>query len=151
MGCQISRKNDSDHPIDLVITTDTMTTQYHDAEINYKARLEKKLCLVGLFSIRENHTRPPVITVSIIFPFRQKKHRSRNSIFPNANWKRCRRECLSCAEYCERRNYCWMEINCERWTVAVYWEICRCCRYSIWDGTIYENYRKTLLFYRTFE
>lgn len=46
MGCQISRKNDSDQAVDLVIPTDTMTNQYQDAEINYKARLEKKLCLV---------------------------------------------------------------------------------------------------------
>lgn len=52
MGCQISRKNDSDHPIDLVISADTMTNQYHDAEINYKARLEKKLCLVRLVVTR---------------------------------------------------------------------------------------------------
>ncbi len=49
MGCQISRKNDSDHPVDLVIATDsdTMANQHHEAEINYKARLEKKLCLVS--------------------------------------------------------------------------------------------------------
>ncbi|KAG4074140.1 hypothetical protein HA402_014345 [Bradysia odoriphaga] len=48
MGCQISRKNDSDQSNDLVITAEsqsTMTNQYPDAEINYKARLEKKLCL----------------------------------------------------------------------------------------------------------
>lgn len=58
MGCQISRKNDSDHSSDLVIPTDTMTNQYQDAEINYKARLEKKLCLVRPISSKTNSLLP---------------------------------------------------------------------------------------------
>lgn len=79
MGCQISRKNDSDQPVDLVVRTETMTN--HDTEINYKARLEKKLCLVRKYLLKIED----IIIDEFLNDIRPKKHLNLNLIFPIVN------------------------------------------------------------------
>lgn len=86
MGCKISKnendiksKADDHDNIDDIQQPDTSTTATMTEHVDYKSRLEWKMCLVSIFRFGEK-----VQKVKITINFRQKIHQSRTLIYPIA-------------------------------------------------------------------